>query len=157
MLAEAALVLSGDRLCGRSGADGVRHCAVLGRKLGSERVVHPLALTPVADQARPFKDAEVAGYGVLGELEGIDDLADAELVAALEQVNDADPGGVGEGLEDSDHLAHGIICTFLHIIPDLRVLSTRTGREFGVKRGGVAPDYWSPRITARQPIARVSP
>jgi len=43
-----------------------------------------------------------SGDAVLGYLEGVDYLADAELVGSFEELNDAEPGGIGERFEGVD-------------------------------------------------------
>ena len=102
MLLEPALVLAAGWVLASAGADGGEDGAVGGREVGVDEVVHPLALTPVGDDAGGLEEAEMSGDAVLGYLEGVDYLADAELVGSFEELNDAEPGGIGERFEGVD-------------------------------------------------------
>jgi len=51
----------------------------------------------------------VAGDAVLWYVEGVDDLADAELVTSPQQVDNANPRGIGQGLEQSNEICRHML------------------------------------------------
>lgn len=99
MLLEPALILAAGWVLARAGADGGDDGAVVRGEVGVDEVVHPLALTPVGDDAGGLEEAEMSRDAVLGYLERVDYLADAELVGSFEELNDAEPCGIGERFE----------------------------------------------------------
>ena len=102
MLLEPALVLAAGGVFARVGADGGKDGAGVRGEVGVDDVVHPLALTPVGDDAGGLEEAEMSRDAVLGNLEGVDYLTDAEFVGSFEELNDAEPGGIGERFEGVD-------------------------------------------------------
>jgi hypothetical protein len=117
VLLEPALVLAAGWVFAGAGADGGDDGTVGGGKVGVDEVVHPLALTPVGDDAGGLEEAEMSGDAVLWYLEGVDDLADAEFVGSFEELNDAEPCGIGERFEGLYYSWHDVICSFKHMIP----------------------------------------
>ena len=82
----------------------------------AQAVMHPLALASVFDQLGLLEDRQVPGNPRLAHAEGRGQLADAQL-AALQQLDDAQPGGVAQRLEQFDGLFHNInISRFIDVL-----------------------------------------
>lgn len=117
VLLEPALVLAAGWVLAGAGADGGDDGTVGGGEVGVDDVVHPLPLAPVGDDAGGLEEAEMSRDAVLWYLEGVDYLADAELVGSFEELNDAEPCGIGERFQYLDYSGHDVICSSGHMIP----------------------------------------
>lgn len=104
VLLEALLVAAGGWLAVGAATDGRDEVFVARGEVRVEGIVHPFALAIVIDQPGRLEHAEVAGDAVLRDVEGVDELADAELITPTQQVDDANPGGIGQCLEQSNEI-----------------------------------------------------
>lgn len=96
----------------QGGGDPLQGLADVGRGVGGEAVVVPLALLAALDEARGVEEGQVFGDRGGGEGEDVDDLAEAQLAGA-EHHEGSGAAGVGDGTGGEVELVHGAsLCHF---------------------------------------------